>query len=307
MTGRVAVGRTIAAIAGVAIVIGLLALAVSCGTVPQSEVGFVVGGGPFDPDRKKVKSDLLEPGRHITGTWDGVWTFPSNRTLRFHDVSVAVTTIDGKKVQLTTQVGFRFVGERDPALAREFAEGLGARKYGGKRPGDGGGEGWRNFLVQLVEPEIVAAAKEAFGRVYCADFEPSCRAIDPRRDVPAAEPEQVYSTVSGTLQERIDRKLGASFLRDVTLRVKRISLPDEVQVNIDRVTAEQARTKAAEQSVQTARAEADAIRTKARALRENRDLIALEVAKECRGGSQCTIVVDAAGGGVDASVPAGGR
>lgn len=288
-------------------IIGLATLAISCGTVPQSEVGFAVGGGPFDPDRKKVKGDLLDPGRHITGTWDSIWTYPSNRTLRFHDVDVDVTTIDGKKVKLTTQVGFRFVGERDPALAKEFAEGLGARKYGGKRPGDGGGEGWSNFLVQLVEPEIIATSKEAFGRVYCADFEPSCRAIDPRADVPAADPEKVYDEVSGSLQERIDRKLGASFLRDVRLRVKRITLPAEVQTNIDKVTAEQARTKAAEQSVLTATAEAAAIRTKARALRENRDLIALEVAKECNGGERCTVIVDASGGGVDASVPAGGR
>lgn len=284
-------------------IIAVITLMTSCGTVAQDEVGFAVGGGVIDPDKNKVTSDLIEPGRHIIGIADGMWTFPANRTVRFQDFKLAVTTVDGKTATLEGQMDFRFVGEKDPKLAREFAEGIGSRKYAGKKIGDSD-EGLGNFLDQLVTPEINASLKDGFGRVYCADFEPSCRSIDPRENVPVTAPEDVYDSISTSLQERVDTKLGGNYLQNIRIRVAKISLPGEVQSNIDQVTAEQAKTKKAEQSEQTATAEAKAIRTKGKALKENRDLIALEVAKECKGGG-CTIIVDAANGSTGVSVPAG--
>jgi regulator of protease activity HflC (stomatin/prohibitin superfamily) len=289
----------------VLLLVGGVGLWSACATVPQSEVGFAVGGGPLDPARKKVKGDLLQPGRHITGTFDTVWTYPAYRTLRFQDFDVSITTLDGKKVQVEGQIGLRFVGEQDGRKARAFATGLGARKYGGVIPGDGGGEGWTNFLDQLVAPEITATFKDLFGRVYCADFEPSCRSIDPRKDVPESNPEKVYAVLSKALQQRVDQKLGDSYLRNIAVRVNRISLPREVQTNIDRVTTEQARTQAAKQSVKTAEQEAQAIRVKGRALRANKGLIGLEIAKECQGGDKCTLVVDGTGEGVSPTVRTG--
>ncbi len=301
--GRTPASRVAIAV-GIAVVVGLLALLTSCGTVPQSEVGFQVGGGPLDPGRHKVKSDLLKPGRHILGPLDKVWTFPAQRTLRFQDFEVTVTTLDGKKAELEGQVGFRFVGEGDPPLARRFAEGIGSRKYGGERAGESD-KGWTNMLNQLFTPEIRATLKEQFGRVYCADFEPACRAIDPRAEIPEADPERVYGNVSTLLQQRTDRKLGAAYLQKISVRVNRITLPAEVQTNIDRVTAEQAKTKSAEQSELTAKAEAKAIRAKAAALSANPALVAIEVAKACEGGDRCTVIVDGSGRGAPPVVNAG--
>jgi len=74
-----------------------------------------------------------------------------------------------------------------------------------------------------------------------------------------------------------------------------------VAANLDRW---QAKTKAAQQSEQTAAADARAIEARGKALRENRDQVALEIAKQCRGGERCTIIVDAAGGDVKTTVPA---
>lgn len=294
----------IAFVAILFLVIGGISVLTALSTVSQSEIGFVVGGGPFDGNRHKVKSNLIKPGMHLTGTWDNMWTFPSDRTLRFQNFDVTITTIDGKKAQLQGQVGFRFVGEQNPALSKKFAIGLGSRKYGGDRPGESD-KGWTNFLDQLVTPEINATFKEQFGRVYCADFEPACRSIDPRSNIPQANPERVYTNTSKVLQRRIDYKLGDTYLRQVRVRVNRITLPSEVQTNIDRVTAEQARTKSAQQAAKTAKAEAQAIRIKANALKSNSNLIALEVAKECKGGENCTIVVDATGKGVKPAVRTG--
>lgn len=277
----------------------------ACSTVPQGEVGFVKGGGPLDGSRKKVKGDLVDPGLHITGTWDGMDTYPAYKTLRFQDFDVSITTVDGKKVKVKGQIGFRFVGEKDPSLARDFATGLGARKYDGHTPGDGGGEGWTAFLDQLVNPEITAVFKDQFGRVYCADFEPSCRSIDPRKDVPLANPERVYAGISTALQRRVDAKLGGTYLRDIRVQIKAIDLPGEVQENIDKVTTEQARTQAAKQGVQTAKADADQIRIRGDALKANKGLIGLEIAKECKGGDQCTLIVDGTGDGVAPAVRAG--
>lgn len=289
-------------------VLGLIALLTAIKTVPQGEVGFVRGGKApvvgFDPSNRRIKGDLQTPGLKVTGAWDKMDTYPAHATLRFQDFDTTITTLDGKKVKIEGQVGFRFIGEKDPALALEFAKGLGSRKYDGKRPGDGAGEGWTAFLDQLVNPEINAVFKDAFGRRYCADFEPSCRSIDPRENVPQAQPEKVYAAIAPIVAQQVTAKLGGAYLTDFRVRVRRISLPSEVQGNIDRVTSEQARTQAADQAVKTARKEAEAITVKGKALRSNRSLIALEVAKECRGGDQCTVIVDGSGGGVTPSVNA---
>lgn len=300
--------------------IGLVALWSSCGTVPQDSVGFQVGGGFADSQKYKVKSDLLEPGRHVLGTWDTVWTFPAYRTIRFQDFQVPVTTLDGKAATIVGQMNFRFVGEKDPAMAREFAEGIGSRKYrncdpqgnceDAERVGEGN-NGLTGFLNQLVTPEINSTLKAGFGREFCADFEPSCRVIDPRDNVPPADPEKVYTEMSQTLQDAVDKKLmGKGFdyegedgyLRDISIRVSDVILPEDVQSNINEVTAEQARTKKAEQSQATATAEAAAINIKGKAIRDNQDVLPLEIAKVC--GQRCTIIVDASGNGVSTSVPA---
>lgn len=309
-------------------IIALATLASSCGTVQQSDVGFPVGGGWVDPDKNKVSGDLMDPGRHVMGVADTIWTFPAYRTLRFLDFEQRVTTADGKGAVLRGQVAFRFVGEKDPALARQFAEGIGSRKYRGcddegnncetQRAGEGD-HGWTGMLNQLGLPEVRAAIKEEFGRANCADFEPACRAIDPREDVPVSNPEAVYLAASRSLQVKWDRKFGfdypdaeadqhrggSGYLRDVRIRISDIQLPDEVQKNIDAVTSEQAKTKAAAQSTLTATQEATAIGTRGKALRENPEAISIEVAKVCKGA--CTIIVDASGKGVTTSVPAGGR
>lgn len=283
-------------------IIGLIAFASACGTVAQDEVGFNRGGGYLDGERFKVKGDLLEPGRHITGTFDTMWTFPSNKTVRFQDFKTTVTTLDGKKVVLAGQMGFRFVGEKDPRLAKEFAVGVGGRKYGGKRPGESD-EGWENFLDTMVTREINATLKDGIGKVYCADFEPACRSIDPRKDVPASNPEGVYESLNGVLSRRITAKLGGDYLQSIRLGVASVELPGEVQSNIDAVTSEQAKTKSAEQSVKTADAEAQAIVKKSAALKKSPQAVAVEVAKNCKGS--CSIILDTTGKGVQPSVPAG--
>jgi regulator of protease activity HflC (stomatin/prohibitin superfamily) len=290
------------------VLLGLILFASSCSTVDQDKVGFTVGGGLIDPDKRKVKSDLLDPGMHITGIADGMWTFPSNKTLRFQDFETSVTTLDSRRLTIKGQVGFRFVGEKDPALAKEFAQGIGARKWGGEKPGEND-EGWENFLNALVTPAIRSTLKAGFGAVYCADFEPQCRSIDPRETVPTTNPDKVYEQIATGLDKRIAVALGSkaapkAYLQDVSLRISTVDVPDEVRQNIDAVTTEQARTKAAVQSKETADAKADAINKLGAALRANKDQIPLEIAKECKGGERCTIIVDASGNGVATSVPA---
>ena len=287
-----------------AVILALGAFATACGTVAQDEVGYAVGGGPLDGQRHKVKGDLLEPGRHITGTLDGMWTLPSNNTVRFQDFSVDVTSKDGKKVHLEGQMAFRYVGEKDPALSKKFVTGVGARKYGKdkQRPGESD-EGWEAFLDTMVTREINATLKDGIGKVYCADFEPACRSIDPRADVPDSNPEGVYNALNGILSTRIEEKLGGAYLQNIRLGVAKVELPREVQSNIDAVTTEQAKTKSAEQSVKTADAEAQAIVKKSAALKKSPASVAVEVAKACKGS--CSIILDTTGKGVSPSVNAG--
>lgn len=285
-----------------AAIVALVGTCSAAQKVPQGEIGYGVGGGTFlDADRNKVNTGLLEPGTHITGTLDGLWTFPSNKTVRFLDYEAPVTTRDGKKMLLTGQVGFRFVGESDQALTLEFVKGIGSRKYDGNKPGENA-EGWEAFLDQLVLPEVNAALREQFGRVYCADFEPSCRVIDPRDDVPLSEPDSVYTQVADSMEAKVEEKLGGHYLQSFVVRVKAIDLQEGVQRNIDAVAEQEAATQAAQQSVKTAEAEAEAIRIKGEALRANRDLVSLEIAKECAKITSCSLIVDPTGE-ASASVP----
>lgn len=293
-------------------IIGIVVLAVvwclillfsALATVSQDEVGFAVGGGPFDANKNKVQGELREPGRTLLGTFDGMWVYPNNKSLRFQNFEQTITTKDGKRVVIKGQVGFRFVGEKDPALAKEFAQGIGARRYGKdkQRPGESD-EGWTAMLDTLVDPEIRSAFKDEFGKVYCADFEPSCRVIDPRTEVPDSNPEEVYTRVSESVQKFVDAKLGDPYFQDMRVRVKDVDLEKSVQSNINRFSAEQGKTKTAEQAKKTADAEAEIIRTKGKALRSNPQNLAIEVARECKGG--CNIILDTTGGRTPVAVSA---
>jgi hypothetical protein len=294
----------------IVVIAALWVYTVSTDTVPQDSVGVVVGGGPFDPAKKKVKGDSIEqPGRITHGTYDKVWTFPNSQTIRFQDYTTSVTTKDGKTVVLTGQLGFRFGAKQDkngrwiedPAAVMSFAKGIGARQYGQdrRRPGENI-EGFKDFLDVMAVPEIKAAVKQSIGNVYCADFEPACRVIDPRSDVPDTNPDKVYGPLAKVIEQRVATKLGGSYLTDFRFTVKQIQLTADVDQNIQRLASEQAKTKAAEQAEKTAKAEAAAIREKGAALRSNKELVGVEIVKECNGN--CTVIVDGSGKGVGMSL-----
>jgi hypothetical protein len=56
-------GRIVLVLVAVVVLGVAIAFFSSFATVPQSEIGFAVGGGPLDPARAKVKGDMLRPGR----------------------------------------------------------------------------------------------------------------------------------------------------------------------------------------------------------------------------------------------------
>ena len=290
----------------VAVLFAITLYSVSTDTVPQDSVGVVVGGGPFDPSKKKVKGDAVEqPGRIVHGTYDKVWTFPSAQAIRFQDYEVNVTTKDGKTVTLKGQLGFRFGAKKnatggwveDSAAVMAFAKGVGARPYGEdkQRPGESN-DGWTSFLNIMVLKEINAAAKQSIGNAYCADFEPSCRVIDPRAETPATDPDKVYDPLAASIEQRVTKKLAGTYFADFRVTVQRVNLTSDVEANIQNLASEQAKTKAAEQAEKTAEAEANAIRTKGKALQANKSLVGVEIVKAC--GDKCTVIVDGSGNGV---------
>lgn len=284
---------------------------ISNDSIQQDAVGVVVGGGPLDGSKNKIKGGLHGPGRIIHGTFDTVRQFPSNKAIRFQNFDVKVTTKDGKNVRLIGQLGFRFVGETDRNLTLEFARGVGARQYAvtdssgdvtRERPGEDGpsGPAWTAFLDTMMTPEIYSAVKVRVGTEYCANFEPSCRVIDPREDIPETDPDGVYSTLAKDIDDRMAIKLGTQasprrYLHDFRLTVNQVILDDRVQQNIAALAAEQAATKSAQQAEKTATARAAAIRTIGNALRQNPSQVGVEIVKACEG--KCTVIVDGTGKG----------
>lgn len=301
----------LAALVLIVALFGMYVYSISNESIQQDAVGVVVGGGPLDGQKNKIKGEIHEPGRIIHGTFDRVRQFPSNRAIRFQNFDVKVTTKDGKNVQLIGQLGFRFVGETNPALTLDFARGVGARQYSvttssgdvtRERPGEDGpsGPAWTAFLDTMATPEIYAAVKVRIGTEYCANFEPSCRVIDPRDSLPETDPDAVYSTLAQDIDKRMAIKLGSvakpkRYLTDFRFTVNQVVLDEQVQQNIAALAAEQAATKSAQQAEKTATARAAAIRTIGNALRKNPSQVGVEIVKAC--GSKCTVIVDGTGKG----------
>src|SRR4051794_38479261 len=114
----------------------------------SGHVGVVRNGGPLDD---RGIRQILQPGQKIT--WSGLYSqspreYPAARVALFYTVTsdsrrgnrqevdvVSAPTDDGVLVGLEGTIFFRFVGERDPALLRQFDQTFGLRKYpviGGK-------------------------------------------------------------------------------------------------------------------------------------------------------------------------------
>ena len=297
------------------LVVGAFLYSISTNSVQQDAVGVVVGRGPLDGSKNRIKGTVHGPGRLIHGTFDTLRQFPSNKAIRFQNFDVKVTTEDGKNVRLVGQLGFRFVGETNPELTLDFARGVGARQYSSAgsssaRPGEDGpsGGGWTAFLDTMATPEIYAAVKVRIGTEFCANFEPSCRVIDPRENVPETDPDKVYATLAKDIDDRMAVKLGSvkepkRYLTDFRFTVNQVILDRQVQQNIAQLAAEQAATKSAQQAEKTATARAGAIRTIGNALRKNPSQVGVEIVKACDG--KCTVIVDGTGKGATVAQSAG--
>ena len=222
-------------------------------------VGVVRNGGPLDDRRIR---QILLPGQRVT--WAGLYSqapreYPASRIVLFYTITsdasrgdrreddvVNVPTRDGVQVGLEGTVFFHFVGESDIALLKRFDQTFGNRTFpvAGSdkvlRPW-AGDEGFGAMIDSTFRPILDNDLRSIVGRFGCAELVASCALVrhvagpGPRRSNANSNIATVEERIAGSLTNELSETLGGDYFRDVRVRIARVTLPDNVQHEINNV------------------------------------------------------------------------
>lgn len=268
---------------GVAIITAFMS--VSTGT-KQSEIGVVMSSGPLDVKRPV---ELIEPGSGMTviGVLNKVHRYPAstiNRWMSFSSASMSneapyfATTKDGFKVGLKGRMYFRFVGEKNKALAFRFDKEFGNREFNGLHPHEGE-KGFSNFLDVMVVPVVKNSVRKKVNEVNCSAIDKSCALISESKDLEVTDVRTLEGDINKDIVSSIRQKLGADYLIDFRVSILETELPENVQKQVNFVSVSRSRIKQKELDIKTAKMEAKAIRIRGEALARSPQLACIEAAK----------------------------
>jgi len=232
----------LALVIGVVIVFGWLA---SFKAVPPDQVCVVQEGGPFDGrDVKEVR----EPSSSVSpiGIWNSQHCYPV--TERTYTLSTDPGEADSKTVdtfrtptvdaiQVVLEGQARFTLNSDPAVVEDFYRRYGLRTYGGHHPDDGG-EGWDNFLAQVLRPVLLNSIREAVGHYRCVELNNTCQyVLDPEAATKGKVEEvstgqnldAVGQEIAQTLSSNLESTLRGKFFENVRFNLVRIGFEPQVQ------------------------------------------------------------------------------
>lgn len=254
--GRVAALLTILALIGTS---SVLVSGVRLDRQDAGHVGIVRNGGPVDD--RGIRQILL-PGQRVT--WAGWYSqapreYPASRVVLFYTITgdasrgdrrevdvVTVPTRDGVQVGLEGTVFFHFVGERDIALLKRFDQTFGTRHFpvAGSdrmlRPWDGDA-GFAAMLDSTFRPVLDNNLRAVVGKFGCAELVASCALVrhvtgpGPSRSKANANIARVEEQIAGSLTNELTQTLGGEYFRDIRVRIARVTLPDNVQHEINNV------------------------------------------------------------------------
>jgi regulator of protease activity HflC (stomatin/prohibitin superfamily) len=292
-------GYFLAILAATAALIGVIAVGgwlVSFKSVQPDQTCVVQEGGPFDGrDVKEVRqpSSSVKP----IGWGNKQRCYPvTERTyaLSSNPEEADAKTVDTFKtptvdaVQVVIEGQARFTLNPDPKVIESFYRRYGLRTYDGKYAHDGG-EGWDNFLAQVLRPVLLNSIREAVGNYRCVELNNTCQYVQNTEAVTEGKVEEVATgqnldkigaEVASTLDDNLERTLGGKYFENIRFNLVRIGFEPEVQQAI--TAAQTKRTEVANARLDAQRAqeeargrrlaaeeEARAIRAKARAYAEN--------------------------------------
>jgi regulator of protease activity HflC (stomatin/prohibitin superfamily) len=279
----------------------------------SGHVAIVRNGGPLD---NRAIRQVLMPGQRVT--WIGLFSqapreYPASRVVLFYTITgdakrgnrrsvdvVEVPTHDGVQVGLEGTIFFHFVGERDIALLRRFDQTFGTRRFpvaGTNKtltPWDGS-EGFEAMLDSTLRPVLDNDLRTEVGRFQCAELVASCALI---RRSPGPAPSHSHTDVNiATIEDRINRSLsedlattlGGDYFRGIRVRIARVTLPSNVQAEVNSVQQQFVAINGARASLKTARYQAKRNKLLAEAYNGSPALARIEEIKAAPKGS--TIVL----------------
>jgi regulator of protease activity HflC (stomatin/prohibitin superfamily) len=239
-------------------------------------VGVVRNGGPLDT--RTIRQVLL-PGQGLT--WIGLFSqaphqYPSASVNRTYTVTadprrgnrsgvdvLTVPTRDGVQVGIEATVFMHFVGESNIRVLEQFDISYGTRKFtasNGRRlypwQGDDGFYAW---LDTLFRPVLEYDIRKEIGRFDCAKLVASCSLVTRGASVgtvPVVDSDNVARRISRSLGVDLERTIGHPYLRDLRVRIARVTLPTNVQTAIDDAQAKFAAVSGARADYRQARYEA---------------------------------------------------
>ncbi len=329
MTGIRNVAVRMLAFAAIGVGIVLVAVAIgmigSFKAVAPGDVCVVQEGGPFD-GRDIAAVRQPSGGVKFIGLFNSQHCFPA--TQRNYVISRAAVrrenygtsayfeaaTSDAVQVRIEGQALFEF--NADPAAVKLFYAKFGVREFGGRRPYDGS-EGWTSFLAVQFKPVLDNALREAIGEYRCVDLNNTCAYVQDAgvaatgsvgaiRDI-TQNLSKVQNRIGATLERDLESTLGGPFFKNVRFRVVQVKFDPKVQASITAATAARAnvvtarlearaRVESAKGDRRVAAQQAQAIRSKRRAYRENPAQARIDAIRALPQGLQ------ALGGDVNATI-----
>jgi regulator of protease activity HflC (stomatin/prohibitin superfamily) len=304
-------GTLVLALIGLALIV-----LVSGARVARENVGYVGvvrNGGPFDT--RTIRQVLL-PGQGLT--WIGLFSqapheYPASNVLRTYAVTVdprranrsgvdvlTVPTRDGVQVGIEATVFMHFVGESNLTALKRFDVSAGTRRFtanDGRRlypwQGDAGFSAW---LDTVFRPVLEYDIRKELGQFRCAELVASCSLVTLGSSVgaaPVVDADSVAKGISRTLGQDLEHALGHPYLRDIRVRIARVTLPTNVQTAIDDAQAKFAAVSGARADFRQSQYEAKRNRLLGAAYNKSPALATIDALKAIPKGS--TVIVNAGG------------
>jgi regulator of protease activity HflC (stomatin/prohibitin superfamily) len=238
----------------IALIVAVSGIRVARGSA--GTVGVVRNGGPIDA---RTIRQVIMPGQSIT--YIGMFSqsphiYPAAHvTLKYTLTSAvlprprpAVDTItlptrDGVQVGVDAAVFFRFVGDSDIPLLKQFDKSFGTRRYptpAGRQVAPwAGDEAFDSMLDALFKPVLENDLRKEIGDFACASLVSSCSLVRseaarvPAPGRPTANIAGIEKRIAASLEQDLETALGERYFFDIRFRVGRVTLPPTVQKAVD--------------------------------------------------------------------------
>lgn len=296
------------------VALGLFALIVACmgfmslESSPSDRVTVCRNGGPFDDNRVR---QIIDPGEGPTLTGLNTDCFSYPVSTRIYTASsddgadgpaLACTTSDAVGIKMAVSVRFTLNTESHDLITDEFNEVL--NRYDAHSD-----EGWDRLLQDTIRRELDS------------QVERTCRDFEGREMASGGEALQAVQTaLASNLRERVNENVGVTLFcgpgvpyggaecPELTVSVTRIvPTEDATRVAFEALVREEANTRAAQQAIRTAEAQAESIRAQAEAAAQaGDDYVRLQLIELCRDHPDAcpTLWVLPSGEGLDITAPA---